>query len=188
MHGTEEQTGDKNTPCEKPRKRQKNENKRHQAKRLRNSGESYINVKGNIVEAKKFQNKDCGCSKKCCNLFSENERHEQFKKFHKIGDFSKQNAYLCGLVHQVPIKQRRARDGSKGNKQCSNIFCLHKENNTLRVCKRFFLDTLVISDGRMSRALAKVQDGMLPGEDFRGKHAAASKISAEQKQVVRSHQ
>lgn len=49
----------------KPRKRQKNESQREKAKRLRNTGESYINVKGNIVPAKIFTNVDCGCPKRC---------------------------------------------------------------------------------------------------------------------------
>lgn len=153
----------------KPRKRQRFGSKRATAKKLRNSGKNYFNIKGTLVEAKQFQNIDCGCSKKCKESFTEEYRRKQCEIFQEMGDFSRQNAYLCGLVHQAPIKQRRPRDGSKQGKQCTNLYHIQKEDCTIRVCKKFFLDTFLVSDGRLTRAIQKVRSGNTPGEDLRGK-------------------
>lgn len=112
-------------------------------------------------------------------MVTEDERRKQFDNFHSMENYGKQNAYLCGLVHHLPIKQRRPRDGTKGGKQCTNTFSIQNENSTIRVCKKFFLDTFQVSDGRMTRALGKVRCGKQAGEDLRGKHIAAQKITPE---------
>lgn len=171
----------------KPRKRQRKESQRALAKRLRNSGQSYINVKGNVVPGKMFNNDDCGCPKKCLELITEDERRQQYEIFIKMCDFGKQNAYLCGLIHQAPIQQRRPRDGSKGSKKSTNLYYVHKGDNTVRVCKQYFLKTFLVSDGRVTRAINKIRSGYSPGDDLRGKHVAAQKISPEQKEHVRNH-
>lgn len=169
----------------KPRKRQKQESRRAKAKRLRNSGESYINVKGNKVPPKTFENVDCGCPKRCFTSITEDERRGQFENFQKIGDFGKQNAYLCGLVHQAPVQSRRPRTGTKGNKKSTNLF--HIQKGDVRVCKKYFMKTFAVSDGRVTRAINKARDGHVPGEDLRGKHVAAKKITPLQTQSVIDH-
>lgn len=171
----------------KPRKRQKNESRREKAKRLRNTGESYVNVKGTIVPSKSFSNLDCGCHKQCIRLVTEDVRRAQFESFLKIGDFGKQNAYLCGLIHQASIQCRRPRSGSKGERKATNLFHIQTGQSTVRVCKKYFLSTFGVSDGRVTRALSKLTAGRVPGEDLRGKHVAAQKITAEQIKSVNDH-
>lgn len=170
-----------------PRKRQRHESRRAKAKRLRSLGEKYINVKGNVVPAKNFQNINCMCLKQCSTKITEEERKKQFDKFNKIGDFGKQNAYLCGLVHQTPVVQRRPRSGERGNKDFTNVFHVNNGDCTVRVCKKYFLQTFVVSDGRVTRATKKVAKGNVPGEDLRGKHVAAKKITEEQTESVMDH-
>lgn len=111
----------------------------------------------------------------------------QFENFHTIGDFGKQNAYLCGLTHQAPIQSRRPRSGEKGEKRGTNLFHIQNGASTLRVCKKFFLSTFAVSDGRLTRALSKFRAGHVPGVDLRGKHVAAQKITPEQIQSVKDH-
>uniref|UniRef100_A0A1B6DLB4 Uncharacterized protein n=1 Tax=Clastoptera arizonana TaxID=38151 RepID=A0A1B6DLB4_9HEMI len=102
----------------------------------------------------------------------------------KIGDFGKQNVYLCGLIHQASIQQRRPRDGSKGNKKTMNLFHVHKGNTIVRVCKQYFLKTFLVSDGRVTRIINKIRNGQSPGDDMRGKHLTGQKITSEQKKTV----
>lgn len=172
------------------RKRQREPStwKQATAKRLRNSGQTYSNKKGTQVEGKKFVNVDCKCKKKCSEQFSEDERRGIFVNFWEMGNFGKQNAYLCGLVHQVQIKQKRPRDGSKSGRVCSYVYNLQHQDRTTKVCKTFFLDTFgMTSDGRVLRALQKIRNERSPGEDLRGKHTPSKKISDLQKQVVIDH-
>lgn len=171
----------------KPKKRQKKESRREMAKRLRNSGQSYINVKGNVIPGKVFVNVDCGCPKKCQELLTEEERRRQYELFMKMDTFGKQNAYLCGLIHQASIQQRRPRDGSKGNKSVTNLYNIQKGTKTVRVCKKYFLKTFLVSDGRVTRAINKIKTGLSPGNDMRGRHEAATKISLEDKEHVKNH-
>lgn len=171
----------------KSRKRQRNPSKRETAKQLRNTGKAYVNVKGVLVENKSFRNSDCGCASKCIESVTEDERKSMYENFYAMADFSRQNAYLCGLIHQMEVKQRRPGDGSRGNKETSNKYYLQKANTTVRVCKKFFLQTFQVSDGRVTRAIKKLRQNKSPGQDLRGKHKAAQKISEEQKQLCMEH-
>lgn len=92
---------------EKPRKQQREELKRTIGKKLRNYGKSYVNIKGKLVEWKKFQKVSCGCKRKCTKSITEDDKCEQFDLFHRVGDFDRKNEYPSGLVHQASVKQRR---------------------------------------------------------------------------------
>lgn len=118
---------------------------------------------------------------------TEEERKGMFDTFYGFADFGKQNAYICGLVHQIPVKTRRPRNGEREGKGTTNLYHVHKTNGTLKVCKKCFLDTFQISDGRMTRALKKIKSGLSPGADLRGKHEPATKIPNAQKQLVMDH-
>nr|CAD7444315.1 unnamed protein product [Timema bartmani] len=80
-------TGSQETVVTKSRKRKRNSSKRDATKLKRNSGTAYINVKGTKFEEKRFINIDCGCSKKCIELISEEQRRNRFDSFHKMADF-----------------------------------------------------------------------------------------------------
>ncbi|XP_076660862.1 uncharacterized protein LOC143364351 isoform X2 [Halictus rubicundus] len=138
------------------------------AKRLRNSGAEYVNRNNNIVPAKKFENKDCGCQKKCTDKVDGETRKNHFYNFWKIGSFNTQNAYLCGLIHSVPIKRRRPRDESRCMKSSSNVYCLPNiGDSTSVVCKKYFLQTFGVSEGRVNRAIIKHAEGETVGNDNR---------------------
>lgn len=144
----------------KCRRRRRNENiwKTNVKKLQRNSGANAV-----------FNNIDCGCRKQCMTKISEEDRLNCFISFWNLKDFSKQNTYVCGLVQKYPVRQRRKRDGSRPEKSVSNKFFLNIRNETINVCRIFFLKTFVISNGRMSRALDKEKKGRI-GEDLRGKN------------------
>lgn len=104
------------------KKWQRKDSKRTTTKKCCNSGNFYINIKANLVEGKTFQNVNCDCRLKCTKSVTEDERHQLFDLFYKIGYFVQQNAYINGLVHQASVKQRRPQDASKGEKWGTNLY------------------------------------------------------------------
>lgn len=56
-----------------------------------------------------------------------------------------------------------------------NKFYLNVDAETKQVCKKYFLETFQISDGRMTRALKKIRNGEPAGDDKRGKKTPGNK-------------
>ncbi|GFQ92020.1 uncharacterized protein TNCT_642381 [Trichonephila clavata] len=158
-------------------------------KLLRNTGQEYITKKGKVVKAKVFENKDCGCSKRCVTKVAVEDRQKCFDKFWKMGDFGKQNAYLSGLVTREAVKQHRPRLNctNRGPKGVTYQYRVNVGRVSKQVCKKYFLQTFLVSDGRLSRALRKEENEKEPGEDLRGKKPPANKTSEEQLNRVRNH-
>lgn len=156
---------------------------------MRNSGQEYVTKKGKIVKAKVFENKDCGCSKRCLSKITSEERQKCFDKFWKMGNFSKQNAYLSGLVTREAVKQHRPRANCKnrGPKGVTYQYRINVGRISRQVCKVYFLDTFMVSNGRLARALRKEENEREPGEDLRGKKTPANKTSEENLSRVRDH-
>lgn len=155
----------------------------------RNTGQEYVTKKGKIVKAKVFENKDCGCSKRCMTKVTSEDRQKCFDKFWKMGNFSKQNAYLSGLVTREAVKQHRPRTNCKnrGPKGVTYQYRINVGRISHQVCKVYFLDTFVVSNGRLARALRKEENEREPGEDLRGKKTPANKTSEENLNRVREH-
>lgn len=153
----------------------------------RNAGLGYFNTTGKYVTAKTFENHDCGCQKRCVDRIPEEARKRIFEMFWKMASFSAQNAFLCGLIWQTVPKTRRPRNFSKGPKSASNHYSFNVDGECVDVCKTYFLKTLQISDGRMSRAIRKMRMGEPPGSDNRGCHSPGNKISEERMDEVRRH-
>lgn len=151
-------------------------------KKKRNCGEEYINTGKKLVPAKEFANPDCNCRRKCLNKIDEEQRRSAFENFWKIGNFSTQNAFLCGVVKQQTPQVHRPRTATKPAKTATCNFFVA----SIQVCKQFFLDTYKISNGRLSRALKRGRTSS-PGEDLRGKHPPSNKTSEEKLEAVRRH-
>lgn len=155
----------------------------------RNTGQEYVTKKGKVVKAKVFENKDCSCSKQCSTKVTAEERMKCFDKFWKMGNFSKQNAYLSGLVTREAVKQHRPRTNCKnrGPKGVTYQYRINVGRISRQVCKVYFLDTFMVSNGRLARALRKEENEREPGEDLRGKKTPANKTSEENLNRVREH-
>lgn len=144
------------------RKRQRKEWKREERKSKRNTGNYYITRKGKIIAEKQFSNLYCKCRKHCFNKITEQARKNIFESFWKIGTRSAQNAFICGLVKQVVPETHRPTTGVKNRRNSTNKFYLNVAGESKQVCKKYFLETLKISDGRLTRALQKVKIGEPP--------------------------
>ncbi|XP_042907495.1 uncharacterized protein [Parasteatoda tepidariorum] len=181
--------GKKEKTSGKKRVRNEMNHKTKLRKLLRNTGQEYITKKGKVVKAKVFENKDCGCSKRCSSKITPEQREKCFDKFWKMGDFSKQNAYLSGLVTREAVKQHRPRHNCKnrGPKGVTYQYRINVGRISRQVCKVYFLDTFVVSNGRLARALRKEENEREPGEDLRGKKTPANKTSEENLNRVKNH-
>lgn len=113
-------------------------------KQRRNTGQEYTT--GKTVPAKTFSDENCNRQKKCFEKISALERKKNFEKFWMMGDFTAQNAFMCGLVKQKEIKRARVRDGSKASKTVSNYYYVYTGNISHNVCKQYFLRTLQVSN------------------------------------------
>lgn len=155
-------------------------------KRNRNLGKEYVSTSRKNIPGKVFTNTCCNCKKTCSDKIIEIDRRIVFENFWKIGNFSAQNAFLCGLVKHNEIKRHRLRDETKGEKTTSNLYYVNIHNISHNVCKNYFLTTFQISNGRLQRALEHARFSS-PGEDLRGKHSPANKTPQEKIQDIHDH-
>ncbi|KAG8325938.1 hypothetical protein J6590_054961 [Homalodisca vitripennis] len=139
--------GDIEVPVPRPKKRlrQPDKHNRAEAKKNRNSGKAYVNRKNNNVDPKIFRDIDCDCQRECYSKVDVEERRNLHKKFWDIGD-------VYGLVQCSGIDSYRPRTKERSARPLVNLFFLNKSSNFIQVCKRFYLDTFYISDGRVTRA------------------------------------
>lgn len=91
-----------------------------------------------------------------------------FEAFWKLADYSRQNVFLRGLITAQKVARKRVRDGTGAAKQTSFKYSLRVENCTMFVCKKYFVDTLQISVGRLYRCISK--DEISSAIDSRGKN------------------
>lgn len=171
----------------KTRKRLKRPTAKELRKKARNSGEAYKTVSKKQVPAKVFTNKPCSCFQTCHEKISEPDRENIFKTFWNMRDFISQNAYLCGLILQTPISTRRPTNNLRSPKQVTYTFCLQIGGENIVVCKSYFLHTFQISDGRLTRALKKSNEGAQIGSDMGGRHEPSNKTPDDALKLVRDH-
>lgn len=162
---------------ERGRKRHRDEiNWKKNIKKLRrNSGKSYINRVGNPVPGKEFQkNYDCRCKRNCRSKFSEEKLQNFFQSFWKLGDYSQQNTFLRGVVQANKTQRSRPRNNSATPKAINFKYSLRVDEESIQVCKKYFLGILQISWGRLYRCLSKNE--IFCVTDGRGRHTPANKI------------
>lgn len=134
-----------------------------------------------------MENVDCKCNKKWTKKIPEASRKRLFEMFWNLESFSSQYIYVCWLVSQSTPVTRRPRDSSREKKSTTNHYRFQVEGNSVRVCKSWFLKTLQISDGQLTRALKKIETGEQPGSDNKGHHVPGNKLEEVRMSVVRDH-
>lgn len=165
--------------------------KKNVTKRKRYSGLGYKTDSGSRVMNPKFLKESCGdnCKLSCKNRFPEERRqtiHSNFWSPSKTVDMRRQ--YIASIVTQVPIKRRREKTGERRGKRIfTNCYSFETEGKQETVCKKFFLNTLSISQQTVDTAVKKKKEGGIVTPDKRGRHQPANKISEEVRQNVRNH-
>jgi hypothetical protein len=89
------------------------------AKVNRALGKEYKNTRGVVVPEKVFNDKLCGCKRKCNLKITPTEREGNFAQFYALGNSALQNLYIRGQVHISDVKKRCPKDSSRGPKNCT---------------------------------------------------------------------
>lgn len=125
--------------------------------------------------------------RKCYNTISEQARKNIFWVFLENWNIFCTNALICGLLKQETPKRGRPITNTKKRKKTTNSFFTVNGKSKV-VCSLFFsFPSKLVSDGRMTRALNKVNTGEPPGDDKWGKKVPASKTPDQKMELVRGH-
>ncbi|KAB7507316.1 hypothetical protein Anas_05826 [Armadillidium nasatum] len=121
---------------------------------LKNTGQSYINTKGKLIEAKKVWPQDCSrCHLKCNGRLNEEMRSLVFAEYWGLGDYDRQREYLA--THM----EREERVGPSGHSRTVILYYLTLKNKKYQVCRQFFLKTLDVSEKASRIVLEKKLKG-----------------------------
>lgn len=154
------------------RKRRANpdEWKRNIRKRLRASGDRYLDRKG-IERPKKVPNfTDCKCKFKCRDQITVAQQESLFNEYYSWKDSNRQKDFICSLVQEGPVARKRKRkDGSVIEKKISRQYFLPNGNGGKnRVCLPFFCNTFAFSKKTIINTVKfKSPSGKYRGKDKR---------------------
>ena len=157
---------------------------KNRRKHMRNKGQEYVSQSGKIVPPKVFNCISAGCCKSnCAAKIDEEERQEIHRNFWQLGSHTAQTTYIAGCVEQKKVATRRSfsdvRDAATQasgkrksfQKTFSRLYALATSERRVKVCKKLFLQTLGVSDGRVNRILLNQRlNGGVPQGDKRGKY------------------
>lgn len=154
-------------------------------KRKRQAGEEYTIVKGNTQPQRKIKiTKDCHgqCKFSCAKKFSKDEQESIFNDFWKLTDIEK--AHFYSITTERNQKKRKRTNNEHSRKNFSFRYFFNKDEVKSRVCKKFYLGTLDISQKRVANYHKKAAQNVFI--DRRGVHTKRS-IPEETKAYIREH-
>ena len=164
--------------------------KRNVRKRLKLSGKEYTSAKGKTVSEKKLQSCDCSkCKFKCDRTFTEEQRTDIFESFWSLMSYERQKDFVCSRVEEKGTKSYINEDGEKKQKmkQVHRKYTFQLNEESIQVCKNFFLATLSIGEAYVYHALEKKSHGHFQGHERRGKQKSVNKIDDEAINSVKAH-
>jgi hypothetical protein len=97
--------------------------------------------------------------------------------------YERKRDFICRHIEVQPVSKRY----SGSYKQNSRTYYLPVHGSLQRVCKKFFIQTLDISDKMIRCTLSRKTHGTFEGTDKRGKHTPANKTSDETLDSIRQH-
>lgn len=154
------------------RKRVRDESnwKRNVLKHKKNTGQSYETASGCMKRAKIVKN-GCGmsCRNKCHSKIMLSERENIFHQFWSSGSYEKQKEFIGHTILEMPRKRILNKTDSRRRVSRQYFFQMHGQK--IQVCKKFYLDTLDITEAVTNSALSKKSaHGGITSKDQRGKH------------------
>ena len=129
-------------------------------KKLRESGQAYINKKANLVQKRSVKPVNCSCRHRCLDNFTEAEREQIFKHYWSM-DFGDKRRYVHQMVLERPCKRILTTQSRRSH-------TLEYSLNGKRVCKKFFCATLNIADQVIQVIKLKARQNMDVATDLRG--------------------
>lgn len=174
-----------NSPAKITKKRKINPANREIAKKRRNEGLEYTSsTTKKIVKGKKM-GPPCAetCNFKCQTKIGPRERQQLFDSYWKLGNLDKQRHFLLKCMEKIAPAVRFT---NKNNPRLlNNSFNFFIGDEKKRVCKRFFMNTLGISDRPIRTVLKKTNEMGFLEPEKRGKHDKHYQVDGRIKQSVR---
>ena len=170
------------------RKRKRNESdwKKNVRKRKRQSGLEYHDALGRKQRKREVKTKkDCQgkCKFHCSTNITSDERQALFTEFWNLTDTEKYAFYA--KTSERLIKERNRSKAEKSRRQYSYRYFFVKGDETVRVCKEFYLSTLDISQRRVEYFHER-KAATNEFTDKRGKHTK-SKVPTDTKEFIKEH-
>ncbi|KAK0172827.1 hypothetical protein PV328_006098 [Microctonus aethiopoides] len=159
-------------------------------KKARASGQEYLSSKNTIMRAKHLK-ETCKhtCKYLCSRRFNEEERQNILQAFwDEDVDYNRKRQFVVSCIDQEPVQRQRSRNGARaGRREVTYIYSLILNGSRTRVCKKFFLNTLDISQKFVDLALQKTtSSGIVKGDSRKG-HVPGNKIPEEIRNRIRQH-
>ncbi|KAF2892502.1 hypothetical protein ILUMI_13666 [Ignelater luminosus] len=161
----------------KSRKRKQPEKCKQNPRKInKNSRQGYANVKGNLVPEREVKNGCYNCTLRCNEKMDIAARRYVFDHFWELKDIVHRRDYINSRVKRQECKDSRVH---LSRRSFTHIYSFFYLNNTIRVCKKFFLSTLGVSEKMMRTAIEKSvrSDVALPSPDNRGVHHPGINLS-----------
>lgn len=135
-------------------------------------GESYISKDG-VVRGGKSVGPACKqCTYKCSFKIPNEQREQIFNEFYNLGKIQRQWEYIARCTHRVMPCNRRIVVDKKRQRRERNLniaYYFQLDDDRIRVCKTFLMNTLCISNTTIRTALRKCnENGVLIEGDCRG--------------------
>nr|CAH7731683.1 unnamed protein product [Callosobruchus chinensis] len=192
---TETENEDVTKENRKTRKRKRNvENwKRNYIKCSRNSGNEYVNWKGNTQAQRKLKPPCENCKNNCTKKISEEERVSIFSNFWSLADINRQRDFISKFTCLEEKKRCRIRpkpevdEKVQSRRKSTFTYFLLSGGKRIMVCKKFFLNTLSISGQMVATVYSKMGSSGTVVEDRRGKSCKNSLLDESVKNSVRTH-
>lgn len=179
---------DQHRPKKSPRK-----NIKKIAKNLRDSGKEHVNPKTKeIVLAKTIGER---CNKNTCNKFgrecfkiNEDGRMDILTCFYNLGNVQLQREFVVRHIECGDTKQKTTTNPDSRRKKSNKYFLTYKSNR-LNVCKKFFLNTLGITEKKVRTAMAKVTNTGTVEPEKRGGRITQARIEEDSfnRQLIEDH-
>ncbi|CAG5016528.1 unnamed protein product [Parnassius apollo] len=159
----------------------------NKAKKLRNTGKCYISrfKTKKIIPARSLK-PPCvdKCKMQCSTKIDEDCRKKIFAKYWGLGDITLQRNFINSSTKAiVPAFRFSGKEKPRGY---NNAYYFDVDNEKIRVCKKFFMNTLDVND-RVIRTVFQKRDLGFIDIEKRGKHGNHKKVDESIKQAVRDH-
>lgn len=178
------------------RKRQCNKEnwRRSVIKKSRNSGKSYRNWKGKVQPIRSVKLSCQNCRMKCAEKITYDKRVVIFRDYWNLGDINRQRDFIAKYVQFKKKNRQRKRDDGNAEESSETsrrsftyVYSLPVENDRVKVCKTFFINTLNISAQVVKTVFNKLGSAGVVMEDRRGKASKNNLLDESVKRSVKDH-
>ncbi|RZF44217.1 hypothetical protein LSTR_LSTR003857 [Laodelphax striatellus] len=152
-------------------------------------GLPYKSIKGKEQRSKIPKPVDCSkCKFECTVHFTEVDRSIICRAYWNLQSYERQKEFiLCNVKSSAP-KSRRPRKEDAKLRSNTKAYYMQKNNESVRVCQKFFCSTLCISNIPILTAFAgKDNYGNFTASDRRGHKEPPNKTSTEDFEHVKKH-